>query len=231
MGSLSAESVKEEQKALGKDDLAGMNQLCMPCLVNPFEIRTKLKSTAPSFQPFPKSDPPLPKSDSRIDAIANAIHLALSTSGHAQSIKVEMNPTRKPHVIILAEVPTGSHSVSTGYDLIRLAKQSVEAIADRLPTLVLLSARVHKEEGAYTLRSSIAGICDGDRERMCWDILNKGHCPRRSQCRWHHPDEDDTFRIRVSIRCNQDQSGMMSHEQAGNSKAPRKLTISLGDLV
>lgn len=231
MGSLSADSAREEQKALDEDDLALMDGACRECLVNPFDMRTKLKATAPSFQPLPKSDPPLPKSDARIDAIANAIHLALSTSGHAQSIKVEMNPTHKPHVVVLAEVPTGPHSVARCYDLIQLAKQSVEAIAERLPTLVLLSARVQKEEDAYTLRSSIAGFHEGDRQHMCWDILNKGHCPRRSQCRWHHPDEDDTFRIKVSIRCKQDQSGMFSHELAGNSKAPKRLTISLGDLV
>lgn len=33
----------------------------------------------------------------------------------------------------------------------------------------------------------------------CWDAFEKGFCPRRSQCRWRHPEDGETCRLRLSL--------------------------------
>merc|ERR1712100_515624 len=109
--------------------------------------------------------------------------------------------------------------------------RSFEAITDRLPTVSLLSARVQKEDTGYSLRSSIALLPPHAQNCMCWDMYRKGHCPRRSQCRWYHPQESDVARIRVSVKYAQDVSGSFQDQQSWIESSASRHKISLGQLV
>jgi hypothetical protein len=187
------------------------------------DSRTRLKVQAAAFQPVPK--------DTRMEAVISCIHLALFSSGQAHNIKIENTFLTMSATVVSADVPAGHDAPARAYSVMQLTKSSLEAITSRLPTVALLSSRVQKEDGCYSLRASIACLPDHARNCMCWDLFRTGHCPRRSQCRWYHPQKDDVARIRVFIRCAQDMYGAMEDKPPWNESLYARHKLSLGDLV
>merc|ERR1712196_235560 len=127
-------------------------------------------------------------------------------------------------MLITAEVNSGART----YEVLQLAKGALEAVTAQLQTVALLSARVQKEDAGYSLRSSIAYAPKEAEDRMCWDLFQKGCCPRRHQCRWYHPESSDIGKIKISVKCTQD---VCSERQLPVSSSAGRRTISLGDLL
>jgi len=189
--------------------------LCTQCGLE-VEDRTQLKIDAPAFQPV--------LSETREDAVVNAVHLALKSCGRANHITVDRGSDGRSSTLISAQV---SNSAQT-YEVLHLAKRALEAITGQLHTVAMLSARVQKEDAGYSLRSSIAYVPKESEDRMCWDLFQKGCCPRRHQCRWYHPESSDIGKIKISVKCTQDVS---SERQLPVSSSAGRRTISLGDLL
>jgi len=182
---------------------------------------TKLKSASPAFQPMPLID-------TRLDAVTNAIYLALVSCGQICHVSVEKSfgqPTS-----ISAQLRSGSR---TCYDAIHLARQSLEEITKRLGAVSLLSKRVQKEERGYSLRSSVACIPAEMEDMMCWDFFNKGNCPRRCKCQWYHPQDSDIGRFKVTVKALEEVLEVSTAEQAQfpASHPVVRHKISLGELV
>jgi len=184
---------------------------------------TKLSGDSLAFQPVP--------ADTRLDAAANAVYLALTSCGQAHNINIEKGVKGVSPTLISAELKSGPSASSRCYDTIHLVKQALDQIAPRLPSVTLLSARVQKEERGYSLRSSIACMPDGAEFGMCWDVLRRGSCPRRGRCQWHHPQESDIGRIKVNIRYPEEVIAVSSEEQIPASLPAVRHKISLGELV
>lgn len=187
------------------------------------DARTKLKVGAPAFQPAPK--------DTRLDAIISCLQLVLTSCGQIRDIKIERGLVGASPVLISAELQRGPCASSRSYEVVHLAKQSLDAIAERLPSVTLLSARVQKDkdECGYSLRSSMACLPEQSQGCMCWDMFRKGNCPRRGTCRWYHPQDSDLARIKVSIRYSEDVS--YDEEKPRVSSSTGRHQISLGALV
>lgn len=201
-------------------------ETCMECVEGVYgslDTRTRLKVEAPAFQPAPK--------DTRIEAVLSCLHMALASCGQVHDIKTERGPAGVSSTWISAELQRGPCASARSYDVIHLAKQSLDAITARLPTVTLLSARVQREDSGYSLRSSMACIPDHAQDCMCWDLFRKGHCPRRSSCRWYHPQDSDIARIKISIRYGEDVSDVGSEDQPKMSSSDARYKISLGALV
>jgi len=181
----------------------------------PVAYRTKLTTASSSFSPA--------SGDSHMDAATSCVHLALVSCGQVKQVTIEHGRNGASSALISAELSNGSQAKA--YDIMQLAKQSLEAFASQLDSVSLLSARVQKEEQGYSLRSSVACIPDQARDKMCWDILRCGHCPRRGTCRWYHPQEADIRRIKVSIKYTADTCKVFQQEQS------KKHKISLGELL
>merc|ERR1711988_1126016 len=98
-------------------------------------------SSAPALHPTCE-EPEL--GDVRIAAVVSSIQSALSSCGHIHQIKVEQGASGPSSLLISAEL--NSHSQTKAYDVMQLAKKSLEAISSRLESARLLSARVQKEE-------------------------------------------------------------------------------------
>merc|ERR1712072_94054 len=100
-------------------------------------------------------------------------------------------------MLIAAEVgPSGTRSAATtSYDLLQAVRNAMESMAANLGTARLLSVRSQKDKSSYTLRSKFACCAEG----MCWDMFQKGYCPRGSMCRWSHPCDEEEFRIKVVL--------------------------------
>jgi hypothetical protein len=184
---------------------------------------TKLNGESRAFQPM--------ATDTRLDGVANAVYLALTSSGQTCQVKIEKGVQGKSPTVISAELPSCSRSSARCYDVIHLARQTLEEITTRLDTVTLLSKRVQKEDRGYSLRSSIACIPNGAEDCMCWDLFRGGYCPRRSNCQWYHPQESDIGRIKVNIRCSEDVTRASSESQLPASCPPARHKISLGELV
>jgi len=197
--------------------------VCLPCAAGTYGTKTKLKSEAPAFQSMP--------SDTNQDAVVNAVHLALVSCGCAHHIKIDRGVNGKSSTLISAEVQRTGQSTSQPHDVVQLAKQALDAITAQLPTVALLSARVQKEESGYSLRSSVACMPEGSEDRMCWDLFQKGCCPRRKQCQWRHPEDSDISRIKVSIRFAEETSDISCEKQPAFNSSTGKVKISLGELV
>merc|ERR1719498_1217910 len=122
--------------------------------------------------------------------------------------------------MITAEVSSSAQT----YEVMHLAKGALEAITAQLHTVALLSARVQKEDAGYSLRSSIGYAAKEAEDRLCWDLFQRGCCPRRHQCRWYHPESSDIGKVKISIRYAQE-AGSVSSDQAsvsGSSAGKRK---------
>jgi len=170
-------------------------------------VRTKLSSSAASFQPVT-----VPATGSRMNAVAHAAYLSLASCSHITQIRVENVPTLqqnkdskngnkgKSTTTITAEMTCGPNAAAQSYDAMHVAKQSLSALAAHLPTVALLSARMQKEEHGYSMRCSIACLPDGAENGMCWDVMKKGFCPRRACCQWYHPQDADTEKLKISIK-------------------------------
>merc|ERR1712107_459928 len=101
---------------------------------------------------------------------------------------------------IQAEVQDGATTTARCYQVMQGVKQQLNASVAHSQGLSLLSARLQKEDYGYSLRSSVACIPADKEERMCWDVLRKGSCPRRKFCQWYHPQPCDIVKFKVVIR-------------------------------
>jgi len=187
---------------------------CVAC------VRTRLKVAAPAFQPMP--------ADTRLDAITNAVYLALVSCGQACHMKIEKGVPGTSPTLLSVELQSGPRSC---YDAIHLARQALEAITTRLDAVALLSKRVQKEDRGYSLRSSVACLPQGAQDHMCWDLFHKGCCPRRSKCQWYHPAESHIEKFKVSTRCSEEVIGVSKEDQLAASFPAERHKISLGELV
>jgi len=184
---------------------------------------TRLKGESPAFQPV--------SADTRLDAVTQAVYLALVASGQTHHIKIEKGQQGVSPTVVSGEMQCGQCSSSRCYDTIHLAKKALDEITARLHNVTLLSARVQKEERGYSLRSSIACVPPGAEDSMCWDVLRRGYCPRRGRCQWYHPQESDIGRFKVNIRYAEEVSEVSSEEQLPASLPAVRHKISLGELV
>lgn len=217
-GALNTEPAKQQEPACEPE-------ACVECNADASGssgVHTKLTSLAPAFQSVPTV--------SRMEAVAHAAYLALASCQQISEVKVAKDIAGKAATSIVAELQGGPNAAGRCYETMTLARQSLEAITAHLPTVTLLSARVQKEERGYSLRSSIACLSEVDQDRMCWDLFKKGYCPRRSCCRWYHPQEVDVARIKITIKCSEEvtASPALVAEQDSSSKRHK---LRLGDLV
>lgn len=216
-------------------------------------MRTKLKSESAAFRPVQADarhevmlqghqsndghhTPPV-ETDTRVDTVVNAAYIALTSCGQTQDVKLYKGSSASPsaNIVLTAELSHGPSPAARCYDVMHLAKQSLEAIAARLPTTALLSARIQKEEHGYSLRSNIACVPKDAEDRMCWDLFKRGHCPRRGQCRWYHPTDSDINRIKITIKYSDAvqniQDNAVSEERLSTNQSLEKHKLSLGDLL
>jgi len=185
----------------------------------------------PEDEPAPALQPGL-KLDTRMDAITSCLRLVLVSCGQIRDIKMENGLSGASSVLMSAELHCGPRGSSRSYEVMKLTRQALDGITSRLPTVTLLSARVQKEDCGYSLRSAIAFVPDHAQSHMCWDMFRNGHCPRRGLCRWYHPIDSDTARVKVSIRYTaEDVNDVLREEQLRPSHSAGKCTISLGELV
>lgn len=166
--------------------------------------------------------------DTRIDAVINAVHQALLSSGQTCSVTLEQGSQGSSSTLIVAKLQSGSRDSSRCYDAVHSATRALEDVSASLRNFSLLSKRVQKDKdgSGYSLRSSVACIPEGAEDKVCWDLFQKGRCPRRNNCHWYHPQETDIHRVRVSIRCTEETEG-----QLPVSMPVTRHTISLGDLI
>jgi len=166
--------------------------------------------------------------DTRVDAVIKTVHQALLSSGQMCSVTLEQGPQGTSSTLILAKIQSGTRDASRCYDAVHCAIGALEDSAASVRNLFILSKRVQKDKdgSGYSLRSSVACIPEGLEDKVCWDLLQKGRCPRRSNCQWYHPQETDIHRVRVSIRCTEETEG-----QHPAAIPVVRHTISLGDLI
>lgn len=209
-----------------------LGDVCAPC----FSFDCSDESGCSGFDDALKSDSQdlsdfLPEQgNSTLDAITEAVHKALLTSGETQRVRVEPGVQGTSPTLIAAEIPNGPRFSSRCYSAVHVARKALEEITGSSKNVFLLSKRVQKEDRGFCLRSSIALIPKHAEDHLCWDLFHKGQCPRRKSCAWYHPQESDTFRVKVSVRAIEER-GVTPQDQLRASVPPTRHTISLGDLV
>lgn len=185
--------------------------------------RTKLKVAAPSFKPM--------TADSGVDVAAKAVYLALVSSGWTSHVKIEKGDQMSAPRLITVELQSGPAFSTRCYDAVHLARQTLEEVTTRLDNVILLGKRVQREAQGYSLRSSIACIDSIAKHRMCWDFSQKGCCSRRGTCHWYHPQNSDIEKIKVVVRCAQDEKEVLNESQTPSGLPAARQKIALGQLV
>lgn len=183
--------------------------------------------------PNPSSEAAASQSDTGMDAVVNAVYMALKSCDCTHHVKVDTVIGGKSSTVISAQVQrsTGAGASSQVYDMVHHAKRALDTVAAQMQTVAVLGARVQKQESGYTLRSSIACMPEEAKDKMCWDMFQKGCCPRRQQCRWHHPEDSEIGTIKVSIRYAEETSSISSEQQHASNSSSTRRKISLGDLL
>lgn len=206
--------------------------------------RTRLTSQARSCKPVPMcltsamSGEVEALPNSRLTAVVNAVQLVLAANPLLHQVQISNDMQGGSALISVQMAPTGN-AQSMSYDLLQTVRSTMEAVTTRLGTVRLVSARSQKDESSYALRSKFACIPDVSSEGMCWDFVRKGYCPRGSNCRWSHPQNEDSFRIKVVVTYAAkgvplDVQGEQQKEKrssSGESCRPARHKISLEQLV
>lgn len=154
--------------------------------------RTKLTSKVSSFQP-------LRPTDTRMNAIASAAHLVLTSCVPSHSLRVEHNLTRESTTSIIVDLDDAPADTLPAHDILQLTKTALDSVVSRVGSTSLVSSRIRKQACGYNLHATIACWPHGCGEHMCWDLMTKGSCPRRTRCRWHHPEAETTMKLNVFI--------------------------------
>jgi hypothetical protein len=123
----------------------------------------------------------------------------LASYDQVQNISVDIGSPGTFSTLISAWLESGPDASARAYNVMHLIRQALEAVAKRLQTTRLLSARIQKDSGGYSLRSSIACVPNGVQDRLCWDLFQNGQCPRGKQCQWYHPSSCDIAKIKICI--------------------------------
>jgi hypothetical protein len=162
--------------------------------------------------------------------MVKAVYFALLSSGQIYNIKVDQGVQGTSPTLIVAELQKGQRDSSRCYDAVHVARRALEDVTSCSKSLTLLSKRVQKDDrGGYSLRSSVACIPESKEDGVCFDLFQKGHCPRCTACQWYHPQESDIFRVKIAVRCSE---GTVSSEGQLSAGSPAvRHTISLGDLL
>jgi len=136
-----------------------------------------------------------------VNLMTSAIHAGLTSRLPAQCVGIEQVVTEESTKgLVSAEVPTGTFGVAQYYDVMQQARQALVDVVSRSSDLILLSARVQKEDYGYSLRSSVACVPSNVHDKVCWEIVRHGSCPRNKCCRWWHPEAADLIKLRIVIR-------------------------------
>jgi hypothetical protein len=106
-------------------------------------------------------------------------------------------------VLVQVESQDGTVTMPRCYQVMQGVKQHLSASVAHSQGLNMLSARVQKEDYGYSLRSSVDCTPADKEDRMCWDLLRRGSCPRRKLCQWYRPQPCDIVKLKVVIRCSQ----------------------------
>jgi len=168
------------------------------------------------------------RADSRLDAVVMAAYYALLSSGQTHKIKIDQGAQGSSSTLIVAELQNAHRSRC--YDVVHAARRALEDVTSHSKSVALLSKRVQKDDrGGYSLRSSVACIPEDMVDNVCWDMFQKGHCPRRMTCKWYHPQESDIFKVKIVVRCTE--GTISSEDQLSTSSPAVRHTISLGDLI
>lgn len=104
-------------------------------------------------------------------------------------------------VLICVDAQDGTLSVSRCYQLMQGVKQHLSSSVAHSAGVHLLSSRNQKEDFGYSLRAAIACIPEDKTNRLCWDVLRRGSCPKRKFCQWYHPQACDIAKFKIVIRC------------------------------
>jgi hypothetical protein len=164
----------------------------------------------------------------RKDAVIKAAYYALLSSGQTQNIKIDQGAHGASSTLIVAELQNGQRSRC--YDVVHAARRALEDVTSNSKSVALLSKRIQKDDrGGYSLRSSVACIPEDMEDRVCWDLFQRGHCPRRATCKWYHPQESDIFKIKIAVRCTEET--ISSEGELSTGSPAVRHTISLGDLI
>lgn len=166
-----------------------------------------------------------------MEAVVSCLRLALASCGQVQNINIERGLLGANSIVISAKLQSGPSIYPRAYEIMQLAKQALDAITGGLPTTSLISSRVQKEDGGYSLRSSFACLPEHAKDYMCWDMFRNGHCPRRGRCHWYHAQDADIARVKVNIRYGEELSKASIAEQPGATPSVVRHKISLGELV
>jgi hypothetical protein len=141
------------------------------------------------------------EADDKMDAIVSAINLQLKKINPSYVVIAKTTTTEDCRkVAVSAELQGSMATGSKPYHVVQSVKQSLQYFVNRVGSAGLVSARVQKEDVGCSLRASIAYYPDDQRDKMCWDMLRHGHCPRRQLCRWNHPNPTEVIKLKVVIK-------------------------------
>jgi len=165
----------------------------------------------------------------KVDKIMEDIRNCLLSSNPVSAVSIEKGVYGKSGTSITSAVQDGADAFARSYKVLHAAKNALEGSTASQRAVSLLSARMHKESHGYSLRSTIACVPESEEQRVCWDMFQKGFCPRRQRCQWHHPMESDTVRIKISVR-HLDMTNISEPSQH-QPAATGKCALSLSNLL
>lgn len=167
-------------------------------LCSGYGTATRLNPEARAFQPVTA---PLPE---EVSAVVGAVKAAMGSSAGIAGVKV-VSPTQGQPLTIVAEMASIASKTQASYaaqEALSTAKAALLGAAAHSQSAYILgyTEQPFKEILDTGFRTTIGLVPEAHQDSACWDTYQKGYCPRRSTCRWSHPQDCDLTPIRVILK-------------------------------
>lgn len=158
--------------------------------------RTPLKSGSRMFTPQAPSLPTLPP---EVLSVLSAAQAGLSSCPMVCSTKVSEG-SMGGAAEVTAEVP--AFAPVSDEHLMTCAKTALLGATASGSTVCVLGYghRPFQDLGDGRFSCTLALVPAEKRRLMCFDICQKGFCPRAGTCRWCHPEQGDLLKVVVRVQ-------------------------------
>lgn len=176
---------------------------------------TRLNQRAPTFVPTAvcaQAQKPDPQGRELADILqsAGAAFLALP---EAATLQVARERSGGACLHCVFRRPPDAESMRVARDVVKDALLEASWRAEGTHVLGYGLKNPFRDEGRSAgFSATLSYLPPETADEACWDSYEKGFCPRRSQCRWRHPDLDTSNRIRVSFEADAAAPPLGSHQ-------------------
>mmetsp|Transcript_139152 Transcript_139152/g.242152 ORF Transcript_139152/g.242152 Transcript_139152/m.242152 type:complete len:277 (+) Transcript_139152:61-891(+) len=167
--------------------------LCLDACV----VKTKTRLSPKTLSFVPQAQRCVPE---EVFALVQSLETFLRALPDVMSVKVSecaMGAT----TTLLAEVASHSLGHALIPEMVNSAKSTLLDFSVQSDSLYVLGYSSQPfQDIAGGFKATVGCVSSQMESAVCWDVYEKGCCPRRNTCRWHHPYSTELMQVVLKIQ-------------------------------